>query len=1125
MKIECPTRFRKHYSWASLALAMACLASPLAAEDTRVPKWDARGLGLLPPQGIACLDVSDDGSRIVVGTIAPAAEPSVHVLDAAGKILKSYRVGQRWIGQVAAASGDQAFAMCMMPNGSAFDEPTTYACGESTLPIVGGTGGISLFHYGDHSNHVGKQLRSYSGGAVTLNENQILWLDVAKAEPAPTADAARGSVRNLSNPTAKSYFRNLKPTVLSVHRSGVALVGGHADGDTKETKSNNLFLFRPGTQTPIWSRPIVAEVAESTAPELGEYGRPLLADGSRGLLPQRDEPISAPLSIGVTRDSEFSESTSRVATADYRGWQRWVRSSATGVDTPYGVRFMPAKPTITVYDGGGKVVRRFDAAKFSQACWVDLEFLPGGRKLLAYPHHWTCRGLAGQSILPADDRAQTMWLLDIETGEIRTREFPDAIASLAVADDGTTAIACWNGRVYRLAEAALVEGALPAGIEVGKPALVKFDRSGKRLIAATTSGEILNLSANAKAERLVDLAVAVPTTEKSWIKNANGVKLAQGLWELPGGRVESDLGGQRIIEAPDGLILLEGHAGLSFEREWKAIESVGLDPRRIKYVLATHEHGDHAPGAYLWRVATGAQFICSREMAYTLQHQLPDGTGYGLHPPVPTDIKIDEERVLDLAGLRVVALRLPGHTFGSMGWLFERDGKRFVAIGDLIMPEGRLGYAGSINFSPQQVLESLRKLDSLRVDTVLPGHGPVVGPDKYVAAGIAFGMHVGWGKMTPEKPDPRFRIHQSNVLVTGFLSGAVSADFGDIDGDGLPDVAVVSPDGERSIVKVFLNRSEREGLFDPMKADFEIPVPDIGLPQKIRLRTLNGDRRGDFFVVGRAASALLSSRDQVGAYDIKTFSVQEPYQLRVVDRKESGAGRVVAFGQFSGAQVVTSDPAGRLRAEPLTPTLKVPYADIRELDLNGDGRLDWVSNDGSVRLRDASDVIPEAATLRLQVPSSGEWLHLGVGDVNGDRKPDVIITEREGKILAFHNTGDARVPFAAQPSTTLELKPEGTLQVVHARDAATVADWNGDGFDDLLFGLSQRDEVRVFLGSAAGLGVDRTEKIVLDYLLHFEHSVTVADFNADGRPDLACFAIVQGGPATPFIWLQPSRAK
>lgn len=87
---------------------------------------------------------------------------------------------------------------------------------------------------------------------------------------------------------------------------------------------------------------------------------------------------------------------------------------------------------------------------------------------------------------------------------------------------------------------------------------------------------------------------------------------------------------------------------------------------------------------------------------------------------------------LELCGVKVRAVRLPGHTFGSMGWLFERGGKKYVAIGDLVMPDGVLGYSGSINFSGTDVLASLRKLESLRVDYILPGHGPITSPERYV---------------------------------------------------------------------------------------------------------------------------------------------------------------------------------------------------------------------------------------------------------------------------------------------------------------------------------------------------------------------------------------------------------
>ena len=355
---------------------------------------------------------------------------------------------------------------------------------------------------------------------------------------------------------------------------------------------------------------------------------------------------------------------------------------------------------------------------------------------------------------------------------------------------------------------------LVAGLSGGRSGLVQFlDAAGKTVSQ-------FNLSDG--QHTLVD--------SQPWIVNAKAEKINDGLWQLPGGRVESDLGGQRVIEGPDGLILIEGHAGLSFERERRAMQAAGLDPNQVKYVLTTHEHGDHSPGAYLWRVTTGAKFICSEEMAYTLQHHIPQSTGYGLHPPVPTDIRVKADEDLDLCGVKVRAVRLPGHTFGSMGWLFERGGKKYVAIGDLIMPDGVLGYSGSINFSGTDVLASLRKLESLNVDYILPGHGPITSPERYVAAGIGVGRHVGWGKMRPEAPDPRYRLKQENVIVVAWNLDQTSADFGDLNGDGLPDVAVVVPEGKGAVVKLFLNQ---RGKFAD-KPDVELPVPSVEEPSKLR---------------------------------------------------------------------------------------------------------------------------------------------------------------------------------------------------------------------------------------------------------------------------------------------------
>src|SRR5262249_47182661 len=204
---------------------------------------------------------------------------------------------------------------------------------------------------------------------------------------------------------------------------------------------------------------------------------------------------------------------------------------------------------------------------------------------------------------------------------------------------------------------------------------------------------------------------------------------------------------------------------------------------------------------------------------------------------------------LDLAGLRVRAVRIPGHTYGSMAWRFEKGGKTYLAFGDLIMPRGVLGYSGSINFSARDVLSSLRKLQALKPDVVLPGHGAVGGPADTLDAGVEVARAGGWGLIPPERPDPYFRISQKNVVVAAWNIGTTSAAFGDIDGDGRPDIVVVTPAGEGTSVKIFLNKGGKFGD----RPDHEIALPELAQPAKVRILPAAKGGAADLFVSGKSA--------------------------------------------------------------------------------------------------------------------------------------------------------------------------------------------------------------------------------------------------------------------------------
>jgi metallo-beta-lactamase class B len=1053
----------------------------LAAQEAKPPRWDARGVGPLPRMGITSLDVSDDGKELVVGTIAAFGDPNVIVLSDAGKIVRQYKVGQQWIDNVAFVAGTKdVLAVCTMPAGKAGDRVEVFRCqGDQVIAEKIKPEGPWFFHYGDHSNHPALKLARAKNATAILAGNQLI---VYRKDKEPTTLRVP-----ISDPDAS--------VSLAVDESGWAVVGT----TTRESAlGNNLHLFDPDQKKPVWSRAANTGVENGPKLEKGQYGTPTMPDGTRKELPQRDEKVWVPLSVAI-----HANGVKRlIGAADYQGWQRWVRSSATMKDDNQGLRFMPTKPSITIYDEAGKVVQRARADTFRAPAWYDLRFDVEGLKLYAWQHYWSSRGLAGMPILPADDNADYYCVAVGGQAEILKRD--DALATLA---KGT-------------------QDAIPFTAQ-SEPGLVRLLPKGDKRITARASGVVCcdELSRSGSVWQ-IDLNKEVPHSAKPWVANARATPIVPGVWQLPGGRVESDLGGQRVVEAPDGLILIEGHSGLSFEREWAAMEAVGLDPRRVKYVLATHEHGDHAPGAYLWRVVTGAKFICSEEMAYTLQHHIPGNTGYGLHPPVPTDVKIAEDTELDLAGLRVRALRIPGHTAGSMAWHFRKSGKTFVAFGDLIMPRGILGYSGSVNFSATDVLASLRKLRDLKADLVLPGHGAVEGPENYFDAGIDVGQAVGWGFIKPERPDPRFRITQENVLVVGWGQNATSAAFGDVNGDGRPDVVVVSPAGDGSgvkgsIVKFFLNR---DGRFND-KPDSELSVPQVDQPHKIRVTMM---KNGPFILVAGKTAALLTplppkdgprAKGKLPAFSIVPFDLGDANHLRFIGDESPLVSR--RFGGFYALDL----PPAKTNLRKYVPEIDGPYADFRMFG------NDLLTSYGQLYRR-ADGRFPKTPALRL--PSEKDWTFLAVGDFNGDGQPDAaflsygmdgstaacVFYGRNKTALSFGERPDAVLPLSALLNSTKKNQNHSLV-----RDTPVVADWNGDGIDDLVVAHGQSDEVLVLLGDKSGLSKERVRRISLDYRVHYEHGVYVGDFNGDGKPDLAIFGYTNtgvgaGGPPAAYVWLQ-----
>jgi glyoxylase-like metal-dependent hydrolase (beta-lactamase superfamily II) len=194
------------------------------------------------------------------------------------------------------------------------------------------------------------------------------------------------------------------------------------------------------------------------------------------------------------------------------------------------------------------------------------------------------------------------------------------------------------------------------------------------------------------------------------------------------------------IDAPGGFILID--SGFSKDALAAISENIsyyGL-PRKPDYLLLTHGHFDHCGNARAYQM-NGTSVVAGAEDAV----YCANGGVQGLDAPTPFDgehifpafepdcvIAADCEK--EVCGLNIRFIKIPGHTPGSLAFIFGIDGKKIVFTGDALNPHGdvlldsvTLGWQGDIRFSRDAVVHSMMHLwqTAPDADVILPGHGKI----------------------------------------------------------------------------------------------------------------------------------------------------------------------------------------------------------------------------------------------------------------------------------------------------------------------------------------------------------------------------------------------------------------
>lgn len=159
-------------------------------------------------------------------------------------------------------------------------------------------------------------------------------------------------------------------------------------------------------------------------------------------------------------------------------------------------------------------------------------------------------------------------------------------------------------------------------------------------------------------------------------------------------------------------------------------EALRIAPCPPRLLVNTHFHGDHTFGNFVFPEAVVVGHERARDdiaaAGLHLTGLWPD-VCWGDLEVVPPHLTYRDRLTLHVGSLRAELLHLgPAHTTGdTVVWLPEQ---RVLFTGDLVM-------AGATPFCPMGSvagsLKALRELRALGARTVVPGHGPVAGPELF----------------------------------------------------------------------------------------------------------------------------------------------------------------------------------------------------------------------------------------------------------------------------------------------------------------------------------------------------------------------------------------------------------
>ncbi len=355
----------------------------------------------------------------------------------------------------------------------------------------------------------------------------------------------------------------------------------------------------------------------------------------------------------------------------------------------------------------------------------------------------------------------------------------------------------------------------------------------------------------------------------------------------------------------------------------------------------------------------------------------------------------------------------------------------------------------------------------------------------------------------------------------------------DLDGDGRLDILV--GDNNVSHIAVFQNLSS-PGSLGTNSFGAEVDIPAGNSPFAIAVADLDGDGKADIVTANHQDNtvSILRNIGSGGIISASSFAAPvnfatgpAPWLVFIADLDGDGKPDVVSLNQTDPNHKISllrNLGTGGISSNSFAPAVDLAGADPGEAltvgDVDGDGKLDLVAGsyvNGTFAVYRNTSVPGSLGTNSFAAPVSfnvGARVHaVALGDLDGDGKPDLaVVTELPSGLDLYKNLS------TPGSFTTASLGPQLNFASQNNAGGVVIADLNGDGRSDVVFGNDYSSTVEIYpnvipfgtapvitqqptnltvnVGNTAMFAVTATGAVPLSYQWSFNHTNLLGATNA-----------------------------